>query len=206
MVEVNGVKHYDLSNTIQYLNYKGRQRFGDSFSIHPIDYDVVYQMLSWIVYDDKACQKYNISPSKGILLIGPVGCGKTSLMTLLSSLMSRKRSFVVKPTRAIALEFSKQGYDVIYRYSRSSRLPSPICLDDIGIEPPMRYFGSEINVIAEVLLSRYDLFRDKKIITHGTTNLNADELEVRYGDRVRSRLREMFNVISFDPASPDKRK
>ncbi|MDT8347935.1 MAG: ATPase, partial [Flavobacteriaceae bacterium] len=42
--------------------------------------------------------------------------------------------------------------------------------------------------------------------THITTNLNAEELEARYGSRVRSRLREMFNLISFDKASVDKRK
>ncbi|NEW80482.1 MAG: ATPase, partial [Gelidibacter sp.] len=40
--------------------------------------------------------------------------------------------------------------------------------------------------------------------THITTNLNAEELETRYGSRVRSRLREMLNVVAFD--SKDKRQ
>lgn len=204
--EVNGVKHYDLTNTIQYLEYKGKEMFGDSFKIYAIDYEVIYQLLSWIVHDKKVCEKYNLSPSKGILLNGPVGCGKTALMILISTLLSKKRSFIVKPARNITMEFSKRGYDVIHQYSRSVRSPSPICIDDIGVEPPMRYFGDHINVIGELLLSRYDLFRNKRIITHGTTNFNADDLETRYGERVRSRLREMFNIISFDPNSPDKRK
>ena len=38
-----------------------------------------------------------------------------------------------------------------------------------------------------------------------TTNLNAQELEERYGNRVRSRMRQMFNLISFDSGSKDKR-
>lgn len=38
-----------------------------------------------------------------------------------------------------------------------------------------------------------------------TTNLNAEELERLYGDRVRSRLREMFNLISFPPEAKDRR-
>lgn len=206
MSTVDGVTHYDLTNTIEYLDYKGKQQFGRSFAIHPLDYEVIYQLLSWIVFDQKACDKYNISPTKGILLIGPVGCGKTSLMTLISSLLSKQRSFLVKPARNITIEFSKNGYDVINRYSRAVRSPAPICIDDIGVEPPMRYFGDQINVIGEILLSRYDLFRDKNIVTHGTTNLNADELEQRYGNRVRSRLREMFNLICYSEASPDKRK
>jgi DNA replication protein DnaC len=104
------------------------------------------------------------------------------------------------------MEFSKQGYDVIHRYSRSLRSPKAICFDDIGVEPPMRYFGDQIHVIGEILLSRYDLFVSKEIRTHATTNLTADEIEARYGSRVRSRLREMFNLIAFSSEAKDKRK
>ena len=43
-------------------------------------------------------------------------------------------------------------------------------------------------------------------MTHITTNLNAEEIEDRYGNRVRSRLREMVNVIGFDKNTKDKRK
>ncbi|KKL94503.1 hypothetical protein LCGC14_1864050, partial [marine sediment metagenome] len=37
------------------------------------------------------------------------------------------------------------------------------------------------------------------------TNLNANELEDRYGKRVRSRMREMFNLIAFKKDAKDKR-
>jgi hypothetical protein len=87
-----------------------------------------------------------------------------------------------------------------------------------------KHFGVDSNVIGEILLSRYDLFTcnaqlvsesyskkpttkiGKAIITHGTTNLNADEIEERYGNRVRSRMRELFNLIAFDKNCRDKRK
>jgi hypothetical protein len=60
--------------------------------------------------------------------------------------------------------------------------------------------------MAEILLSRYDLFVSQKIMTHITTNLTASEIENLYGNRVRSRLREMLNLISFDTTSEDKRR
>ena len=104
------------------------------------------------------------------------------------------------------MEFSKQGYDVINQYSRSVRSPKPICFDDIYVEPPMRYFGDQINVFGEIILTRYELFISKRIQNHATTNLNSEELESRYGNRVRSRLREMVNLIAFSPESLDKRK
>lgn len=69
----------------------------------------------------------------------------------------------------------------------------------------MRYFGDQINVMGEILLSRYDLYISQGIRTHATTNLNAEELEKRYGARVRSRLREMFNLIAFEAEAEDKR-
>ena len=60
--------------------------------------------------------------------------------------------------------------------------------------------------MGEILISRFDIFKQKGIKTHITTNLNADELQEKYGERVLSRMREMFNLISFDENSVDKRK
>ena len=81
-----------------------------------------------------------------------------------------------------------------------------MCLDDLGVEQNIKYFGNECNTIGEVILHRYELYINQQIITHATTNLNAAELEKWYGNRVRSRMREMFNLIGFPQTTPDKRK
>lgn len=44
------------------------------------------------------------------------------------------------------------------------------------------------------------------MLTHATTNLSAPELKDYYGNRVRSRMREMFNLIEFDGGAKDKRR
>jgi hypothetical protein len=59
--------------------------------------------------------------------------------------------------------------------------------------------------MAEILLSRYDLFVSQHMLTHITTNLQATELESGYGNRVRSRLREQLNLVAFAKTSRDKR-
>jgi hypothetical protein len=59
--------------------------------------------------------------------------------------------------------------------------------------------------MAEILLSRYDLFINHHMLTHLTTNLNSSEIEDIYGLRVRSRLREQFNLIAFDTEAKDKK-
>ena len=48
--------------------------------------------------------------------------------------------------------------------------------------------------------------RWKKKRKEKKTHLNTDEIEKRYGNRVRSRLRAMFNLVSFNQNSIDKRK
>ena len=69
----------------------------------------------------------------------------------------------------------------------------------------MKYYGNDANIMAEILLSRYDLFIRQGMLTHATTNLSASELEAIYGNRLRSRMREMFNLIAYDKDSKDKR-
>ena len=44
------------------------------------------------------------------------------------------------------------------------------------------------------------------MVTHLTTNLNSIEIEKQYGLRVRSRLREMFNLVAFPGDAMDKRR
>ncbi len=68
------------------------------------------------------------------------------------------------------------------------------------------HHGNQCNVMGEILLSRYVHFINNHILTHATTNLSVSKLENYYGNRVRSRMREIFNLIAFDSNSIDKRR
>ena len=119
-----------------------------------------------------------------------------------------EHKFFVKSCRDISFEFIQDGYEIIHKYSKGKLYQSEtktICFDDLGTENNLKYFGNECNVMAEILLSRYDIFTTKKVQTHITTNLSASEIESHYGNRVRSRMREMINLIGFDVKVIDKR-
>jgi DNA replication protein DnaC len=141
--------------------------------------------------------------NKGLLLTGPIGCGKTSWMHLIRLLAHPEEQFMVKSTREIAFEFNKDGYETINLYGRRNKR---ICFDDIGVEQNIKFYGNECNTMAEILLHRYEMQTQYGILTHATTNLSASQLENVYGNRVRSRLRSMFNLVSFPASSQDKRK
>ena len=201
--ELNGNEVlYDFKKILIYLDAKGKLLFGKNFRIYQEDKDVLYKLCIYFIRDVEACKKLNIDPDKGILLSGPVGCGKTSLMKLLRHIVPHLKPYELIPARNIIFAFNNVGYKTIQEYGNSNFY----CFDDLGVETTGRHFGKDCNVMGEILLSRYDLFLKNKTRTHATTNLNAQELEERYGNRVRSRMRQLFNLIAFDKESVDKRK
>ncbi len=200
---------FDYNAVIRWIEGKGKEIYGERFRLYAEDTPVLKQLICYFLGDTMMAAELGINLNKGILMSGPVGCGKTSLMTLFRLLPEARFQHSMKSCRDVSFEFIKDGYDIIHRYSTNSfndGRPKIFCFDDLGTEKNIKYYGNECNVLAEILLSRYDLFIKKGMQTHITTNLSASELEAAYGNRVRSRLREMFNLISFDSNCKDKRK
>jgi len=209
----DGVFNFSFQTSLQWMEERGKILFGNHFEIVETDYDLIYRLLVYAIGDLENSARYGINLRKGILLTGPIGCGKTSLMQLICYFFPRETQYQVKPTREISFEFEKDGFAVINQYSKGSFvryanmpfLPKVYCFDDLGLEHTPRYYGNECNVMAEILLNRYDFFVSKRMLTHITTNLSASELESIYGNRIRSRMREMFNLIAFERDAKDKR-
>ncbi|MCT4562363.1 MAG: ATPase [Crocinitomicaceae bacterium] len=199
----NGVRLFSMPAILKVLQARGKEKFGENFRLYREDQQLLYLLAIYFIHDQEACAKNNLDLRKGICLTGPIGAGKTSLMILFNGWIFQEDSFQLMSTRDVAGQFNQQGFEVVYDLGKRGK---PICLDDLGVEIIPKHYGTECNTIAEVLMYRYDLFQNHRILTHATTNLNAEELEKKYGNRVRSRLRAMFNLISFSPASPDKRK
>lgn len=152
---------------------------------------------------------------KGIALIGNIGCGKTKMLKGFN--INPTNSFVSVSTRKVVGEYCDKtngGPNVINKYSDLVSVNPKEHLgqrhvgrlfDDLGTEDVGKHMGNELNVMANIILDRYDL-NELKGKTHVTSNLTATEIEEFYGGRVRSRIREMFNWIKFDPEAPDRRK
>lgn len=148
---------------------------------------------------------------KGIFLYGPVGSGKTTMMQAFSTWKHTKKKFTITSTRDIQWKFTKEGYDVLvmhsthsyeYKqngYSRDNR-PLIYCYDDFGAEGKSKHFGNDCLVIEEILQDRYREMQLTGMLTHVTSNLGKDWslIEEIYGTRIRSRCREMFNIIELN--------
>lgn len=200
---------YDYDKVVNHLERTGKEKFGNNFNFSLEDKPLIKIIAAYFLNDHDICQQNDIDINKGIMLSGPIGCGKTTLMHLMKLIPNEIKKFRFKSCREVSFEFIKDGYDVLHKYSRGDLYQTKTaayCFDDLGMESNIKYFGNECNVMAEILLSRYDLYIAKGLLTHITTNLSATELEETYGNRLRSRLRQMVNLISFNKECQDKRK
>ena len=130
--ELNGdTINYDFQKILNYLEAKGKNRFGSHFKIDQEDNEVLYKLCTYAINDKESCNKLGINPNKGLLVSGPVGCGKTTIMELISYLIPLKRRYQLAPSRNIVFKFNNIGYSVIEEYGDNKCF----CFDDLGVEP-----------------------------------------------------------------------
>lgn len=156
-------------------------------------------------------QGEGFSFEKGVMLYGPIGCGKTSLMKMFA--VNSFRPFSVVSCRSVADNYATEGSQSLYRYSELQPVFPDLnfgiaeigrCFDDLGTEDDKKNFGNQVNVMQDVMYKIYD--NNLLGQFHLTTNIIGDQIEAQYGARIRSRMREMFNVLSFNESAPDRRQ
>ncbi|MBU2912698.1 ATPase [Reichenbachiella agariperforans] len=201
-----------FSECLSILSATGSKVYGDKFRLIEEDHELIFKLIVYFMRDEENAKKLQIDLGKGILLSGPIGCGKTALMNLFRFIVPGRRPYVMTSCRKVSFQFIQEGYSIIQKYSDCSFRKgkpelSPIthCFDDLGAENNLKYYGNDCNVMSEILLSRYEFYFDYGMISHITTNLNSSEIEQLYGNRLRSRLRETCNVLAFPSDTRDKR-
>lgn len=134
---------------------------------------------------------------KGLLLKGGYGVGKTSIMRAIKTIYPD--IFGLKSVIDIVQYFDVEGSPVVRRFAEKG----DFCFDDLGTEKQGKNYGNSQNIMKDILELRYNKYRIG-VKTHITTNLNHEQFKERYGERLESRLHEMFNVLVF--TGEDQRK
>lgn len=198
---------------------------GKDFKIDSYNTEIV-RLLTLYFSNDQEFEKSNdnfgnpFSLQKGLCLMGNVGVGKTFLMGFFHH--NQNQSYVMANCRRIEglwvdqmSNKDKPLKNVIDKYSEAIQVPvnsNPfgqqaigVCFDDLGTETrPSKSYGEEKHVLAEILMNRYESGLPANW-THITTNLSAHDIGTSYGNRVKDRFREMFNLIQFDNEAKSRR-
>lgn len=146
--------------------------------------------------------------SKGLFVMGDIGTGKSTLMQIFSKFKIFKNDgFLIHDCAHVANQYSINGDLDKYTYNVNGYCGNPVdmCFDELGRESiPANHFGQKLNVMQHILHIRYSLWQQKGLRTFITTNLGPSQVGELYGDFVRDRCREMFNVIMMEGASRRK--
>lgn len=206
----------------KYINYNADEwfygagsalkRLNPSFNLEVNNVKQILWLLCFYFTSDKRFEEAGYNLKKGLCIGGPIGCGKSTLMRVFT--INQRLSYNFKECLKIADEYQQDGIEALEKYFNNEENPLikiktgnaevGYCFDDLGTEDHKKNFGNEVNVMAAILTRRHS--KSPMHSTHITTNLTADQIEQYYGQRVRSRMREMFNVIDFPADAIDLRK
>ncbi len=199
---------------IKMIKEISKKHFNCNFDIDKYNQEAVLKIIQY-ANSEKLAESDDFKLSKGILLCGGNGTGKTLLMLILAEYLRclNKRSFQVYLAESIVQIFAARGAVGIDPFLLNPKInsfgfyenkPFQFCIDDLGLEKDsVMHFGAREEVIQKVLLARYDVFK-QGIMPFATSNLNTDELRKKYGERIYSRMREMFNILIL--RGEDRRK
>lgn len=141
--------------------------------------------------DERFEKELGYSFNKGICIRGISGLGKTHLVRCLEK--NELNPIQVMSMIEITEEVKAHG-----EYNINLGLNKVLYLDDVGTEEPIvNHYGTKITFFKNFIESMYLREKDfSKLII--STNNSAAEIEDRYGFRVRSRMKDMFNIIDVD--------
>ena len=130
---------FDYSKVIGEFREKAEAVIGRKYLISDDERGIIFALLAWFLNDELVAEEMGIDLAKGILLSGPIGCGKTTLMKIMRLMPFHRRNYKVVSSRDIVSEFMLSGYEVLETYSRGAqrehkRIPRNYCFDDLGAE------------------------------------------------------------------------
>ena len=160
--------------------------YGKKLILHDDNTLLIRAICFFFSRDERFETELNYDLNKGFLIRGVSGLGKTYLLKCIEN--NDVRPIKIVSMIDISEQVKEEGtYDLQYKNS--------LYLDDVGTEEPIvNHYGTKINWFKNFIEIYYLKNKpfNKLIIS---TNNSFDEIENKYGFRVRSRIKDMFNII-----------
>lgn len=160
--------------------------YGKKLILHDDNTLLIRAICFFFSRDERFETELNYDLNKGLLIRGVSGLGKTYLLKCIEN--NDVRPIKIVSMIDISEQVKEEGtYDLQYKNS--------LYLDDVGTEEPIvNHYGTKINWFKNFIEIYYLKNKpfNKLIIS---TNNSFEEIENKYGFRVRSRIKDMFNIV-----------
>ena len=165
-------------------NYHVKERnINNTYSFDENNKEVIQQCFLYLTANDK----FKGDLQKGILLVGKVGNGKTTIAKILGDIIGICNNIHFDFLPCSELAEITQRNESLDRYYRR-----PLIMDEIGRESDVvKVYGTQRSPVIEILNKRHV----NNAITFATSNFDLSDLGKKYGFYIEDRIKEMFNII-----------
>jgi DNA replication protein DnaC len=213
---------FELAKSIfwKYARKRSQKELKEEFIVDDENKATVAAFVAYFTGNKEAMSQHNVDYRKGIIIFGNPGSGKSILFRILRDCLEsdkvvqveerevKERQFFQKTSfltcEHMAKLYMAKGEVELHKFGQKAVVNingdthcHHACFDDLGAEEVRNNYGNIKEVMVDLINERYDLFLQYGLKTHFTTNLNPDQIEKRYSTRVRSRLKQMCNVLAL---------
>lgn len=183
------VKTWTAKQLYRFMAWNSEVNYGRELIVNDNTLPLIKTLCYLLSADPRFESELGFSFKKGLMIRGTSGLGKTHLLRCVAE--NELHPVKMYNMLEIADVVKSEGECLI-------GTDKMMYLDDVGTEAcPVKYYGTEINWFKDFLEMYYSSGKPyAKLLL--STNLSAADIEAKYGYRVRSRMREMFNVIDIE--------
>lgn len=180
---------YTAKFMFKLMQWTSEKVYGKPLIVNEDTKKLITAVCFFLSNDGRFETELGFSFQKGLLIRGISGLGKTHILKCVEK--NELNPILILSMIEITDEIKSEGeYEIKLNGNKL------IYLDDVGTEEhTVNHFGTKINFFKNFIESYYlrNKIYNKLIIS---TNNNFAEIEQKYGFRVRSRMKDMFNVIN----------
>lgn len=179
---------WTANKVYQLMAYTSQHVFGKKLIFNEENKELITALCFFISRDERFESQLGLSLKKGLLIRGISGIGKTYLVKCIEN--NELNPILILSMLDIANSIKENGEYLIKRGNNKI-----IYLDDVGTEEAtVNHYGTKINFFKNFIESTYLRTQQFSNLIISTNN-SFSEMEASYGFRVRSRIKDMFNII-----------
>lgn len=170
------------------IKWTSRHMYDVDFIVNEHNKDLITALCYYLSLDPRFETDLGFSFTKGLWVRGNVGLGKTHIVRCAAE--NNLNPIKVLSMLEVTEDIQAQGSCVVNMEGRRI-----LYLDDVGTEEPtVVHYGTRISWFKNFIETKYLKGVYNNLII--STNLSFSEIETNYGNRARSRIAQMFNVIN----------